>query len=1019
MFCLGLGILLLLSATSAFAQFGKNKVQYEDFQWRYIQSEHFDIYFTDGGEAIAEFTAETAEDALEKLQRSFNYKLESRITIVTYVSHNNFEQTNVTTSLPEEGLGGFTEFLKNRVVIPYQGSFEAYRHVIHHELTHAVMLRMLHGSGFQSILIGAAMMQLPLWFVEGLAEYESREGWDTESDMFMRDATISGYLPDMSYLGGYLAYKGGQSVLYYIDQKYGSQKVGEILNKLRSIRDLSKVLKSSIGLDMDEFSKRWKTWLRRAYWPHIADMKMSEEFAERLTDHMEWRNFVNNGPAISPDGEQVAFLSDRTDYFNLYLLDLNTKKLRRLLRGERSGDFEELKWLDARISWSPDGRMITFASKAGQSDALYLLDVKKRKVRRRFRWDLDAIFKPAWSPDGEKIAFVGVSEGRSDIYVVNLEDGEMHRVTDDIFSDDDPSWAPDSKAILFTSDRRDSLSVRGYRETIKMHQMNYRQQDIYLIHLDDDEAQRFTFTETQEHSPVFASDGVTIVYSGDASGVFNLYRLNLETGENEAFTNCLTGCLQPSYSANTRRLVFTSLNNGGYDIFMLKNALERPAMELTPTPFRQKGTVDFEETAENAGSSQPEIRHARRPYADYVFATHGGLEHEKVDEPDTTTSRLPGGGFAAKNYRVKLTPDFVYATAAYSSFFGVQGTSQFLFSDVLGNHLIMLNTDLYYDFNNLDNTNFHVQYYYMPQRINYGVGFYRNVYYLDAGRVRDRTIQAGVYLAYPFSKYSRMDLDIFAHFIERDRYNFDIDRYQYSSKRRTILPRLGYVHDTVQWGLTGPINGTRYRISYAYSPPLSSSSSQSSWESSFYVVKGDFRRYTRLGRDYSWAARITGGFSGGEKPQYFYMGGVWNWINRRYEGDLPIDDIDDFYFASFVIPFRGGKYFERRGTRFFLTNQEFRFPMIRQLQFGWPLPLYFRSIRGAIFTDIGAVWEDDNLRITEKTPDGNRLRDLQVGYGFGPRLRLGFFLLQWDVAWRTDFLDTEKPSYYFSLGAEF
>lgn len=1018
--CWGSIALLLCLATNAFGRsFGKNKVQYVTFHWRYIQSEHFDVYFTEGGEEIAEFTAETAEDALEKIQRSFDYKLEGRVTIVTYISHNNFEQTNVSTQLPEEGLGGFTEFLKNRIVIPFQGDFEAYRHVIHHELTHAVMLRMLFGTGFQSILIGAAMMQIPLWFIEGLAEYESRGGWDVESDMFMRDATISGYLPDIPELGGYLAYKGGQSVLYFIDQRYGSQKVGEILNKLRSMRDLSRAIKSAIGLEMEEFNKRWKTWMRRSYWPRIADMKMPEEFAEQLTDHIKWRNFVNIGPAISPDGEQVAFLSDRTDYFDLYVLDVNTKKLRKLLRGERSGSFEELKWLDARISWSPDGRMITFATKAGKTDAIYILDVKKRKVRRSFRWPMEAIFKPAWSPDGEKIAFIGVKNGHSDIYVTTVSTGELQQITDDIFSDDDPNWAPDSKSLIFTSDRRDSIRVNGYESQIKIHQMNYRQQDIYRIYLGEDEAQRITCTETNERTPVFTPDGTTIIYSGDANGVYNLYRLDLETGENEAFTNCLAGCLQPSYSANTKRLVFTALHEGGYDIFLIKNGLEMPTVELTPTPFRLKGTVNFEDLPQKSVASSVEAQGVSRPYARYVFATDGGVELKPRSLTDTTTSRLPSGGFSSKNYRVRLTPDFVYANAAYSSFFGVQGTSQILFSDVLGNHMIMINTDLYYDFNNLDNTNFAMQYYYLPRRLNYGIGLYRNVYYLDGGRVRDRTIQAGFYVAYPFTKYSRLELDILGHFIGRDRYDFDIEDYKFNSKRRAIIPRLGYIHDTVQWGITGPVNGSRYRLSYAFCPPLQSPSSTSTWGTSFFIVKGDFRHYTRLSRDYTWAARFSGGYSGGEKPQLFYLGGVWNWINRRYEGNIPVDDIDDFYFASFVVPFRGGKYFERRGTRYFLTNQEFRFPMVRHLQFGWPLPLYLRNIRGAIFTDIGATWNDNNLRITEDTSKGRHLRDLQLGFGFGPRLNLGFFLLQWDVAWRTDFLNTEKPSYYFSLGAEF
>lgn len=1020
----GLVSLVLFLAPSASGQyFGKNKVQYEAFGWRYIQSEHFDVYFTEGGEGIAEFTAETAEDALDKLQRSLDHKLDDRITIVTYLSHNNFEQTNVTLQLTEESVGGFTEFLKNRVVIPFQGDYEAYRHVIHHEVTHAFMLLMLHGSGFQSILIGSAMMQLPLWFIEGLAEYESRGGWDVESDMFMRDAVISGYLPDMEYLGGYLAYKGGQSVLYFIDQRYGSQKIGEILNKLRTLRNLEKVIKSAIGLDMEEFNKRWKTWLRRAYWPQVADMKMPEEFAERLTDHTEWKNFVNNGPAISPDGEKVAFLSDRTDYFDLYVVDVNTKQLRKLLRGQRSGGFEELKWLDARISWSPDGRMITFASKAGRSDAIYLLDVKKRKIRRRLSWPLDAIFKPTWSPDGEQIAFVGVNKGQSDIYCVDLASGEIRQITNDIFSDDDPSWAPDSKSLVFISDRRDSLKVRDYESPIKMHLTDYHQQDIYLIRLGDDRARRITFTETNERSPVFAPDGMTLVYSSDATGVHNIYRLDLETGTSEAITNCLSGCLQPSYSANTERLVFTALQDGGYDVFMMKNALERPTLQLTSTAFRQKGTVDFEEIPLSEKRSSGETGGRHRPYANYVFAPSGGIDeaYASESEPDTATSRLPDGGFASKGYRVKLTPDFFYATAAYSSFFGMQGTGEVLLSDVLGNHLIYIGTDLYYDLNNLDNTNFQIAYYYLARRLNYGTGIYRNVYYLDAGRVRDRTLRLALYVAYPFTKYSRMELDLVGHIVDRDHYDFDpnVQEYRYSSKRRAILPELAYVHDTVVWGMTGPVNGSRYRISYAYTPRLQSPSSTATWGTSFYIAKADLRHYTRVGREYTWASRITGGFSGGEKPQLFFLGGVRYWINRQYESDLPVEDIDDFYFASFAIPFRGGKYFERRGTRFFLTNQEFRFPMVRKLQLGWPLPLYFREIRGAIFTDIGATWNRDNLRITEKTNEGKyRLRDLQMGFGFGPRIVLWSFLLQWDVAWRTDFLDTSKPTYYFSLGAE-
>ncbi len=192
-------VLTLLVVSGALAQgFGKNKVQYEDFDWRYIQSEHFDVYYSEGQERIAEFTAETAERALKLIEASWDYSLEGRVKFIIYASHNRFQQTNVSLSIQEESLGGFTEFLKNRVVLPYTGNYEAFRHVIHHELTHAVNLRMFYGTGFQSIIIGVATSDIPLWFSEGVAEYESRGGWDVEADMFMRDATITGYLPPLT-----------------------------------------------------------------------------------------------------------------------------------------------------------------------------------------------------------------------------------------------------------------------------------------------------------------------------------------------------------------------------------------------------------------------------------------------------------------------------------------------------------------------------------------------------------------------------------------------------------------------------------------------------------------------------------------------------------------------------------------------------------------------------------------------------------------------------------------------------
>ncbi|MFQ6032517.1 MAG: hypothetical protein ACE5K2_06305, partial [Candidatus Zixiibacteriota bacterium] len=212
-------VLLLLLANTGNTQepyFGKNKVQYETFDWYFIQTENFDIYYYEDEYHLAKFSADVLEDAYLQVKEELRYDLSRRVPVILYDSHNDFQQTNVIPYLIEEGVGGFTEVFKNRIVVPFTGSYEDLRHVLHHELTHAVVFDMIYGSLMGSLLSRQYLFQLPLWFAEGYAEYSSRGGWDIQADMVIRDATINGYLVPLDQAGGYLAYKEGQSAIDYI-----------------------------------------------------------------------------------------------------------------------------------------------------------------------------------------------------------------------------------------------------------------------------------------------------------------------------------------------------------------------------------------------------------------------------------------------------------------------------------------------------------------------------------------------------------------------------------------------------------------------------------------------------------------------------------------------------------------------------------------------------------------------------------------------------------------------------------
>ncbi|HEX5315613.1 MAG TPA: biopolymer transporter Tol, partial [Candidatus Kapabacteria bacterium] len=235
------------------ANFGKNKVEYKDFKWQFIQSPHFDVYYYQGGRELAEFVADHAETSLDSIEHYMQYDITNRIAILVYVSHNDFQQTNAVGEFLPEGVGGVTELLKNRVIIPYEGDYELFRHVIHHELTHAVVNDMFIGGTYQSLLTGGGM-EIPSWMNEGLAEFNSLHGLDIATDMFMRDATLTNSVPPLDRLGGYVQYRVGQTMYWYIMQRYGPDKVGELLHRIHASRSVEAGFRSTFGLTVSEFS---------------------------------------------------------------------------------------------------------------------------------------------------------------------------------------------------------------------------------------------------------------------------------------------------------------------------------------------------------------------------------------------------------------------------------------------------------------------------------------------------------------------------------------------------------------------------------------------------------------------------------------------------------------------------------------------------------------------------------------------------------------------------------------------
>jgi Tol biopolymer transport system component len=572
---------LIVGPTFAEAQetyFGKNKVRYRDFDWSYIQTRRFDVYFYDDGYELAKFSAAVLESSYVEVSRELNYLIQDRIPVFIYNSPNDFQQTNITSSLLPEGVGGFTEIFKNRVVLPFNGSYEDLRHVLHHELTHAVTFDLLYGNNLSSLISRNRLFQIPLWFAEGYAEYSSRHGWDYHSDMFMRDATINGYLMPIGYIGGYMAYRQGQAMVKYLADTYGEEKLGMVLRKGKIHLSMNRALKEVYGITEKELWEAFSKEMKRRYWPDIAQRQEADEFAHQLTKAREDGSYYNEKPVYLPSGDKIAIFTDESDFTEIVLIDAVTGEITdRLVKSSRSGDLESLHSYVSGVSFSPDGRQMVFVAKSHGKDALFIYDMEKRRVSDVKRYGFGAIVNPDWSPDGERIAFAAVMGDRRDLWVYEVATDTVIRLMSDRHDDIEPSWMADSRRIVFSSDRYhpqnpavpQAGTMYSGPEAYMPGGFDYGSYNLHTIDIQTGVIRPLDVGFGANISPRVSPDGSKVAFISNRNGIDNIYIANLKDDKVYAVTDILSGVRSLSWSPKGEKIAFSAFNRGSFDIFTL------------------------------------------------------------------------------------------------------------------------------------------------------------------------------------------------------------------------------------------------------------------------------------------------------------------------------------------------------------------------------------------------------------------------------------------------------------------
>lgn len=972
-----LALVALLMPTTASA-FGKNKIVYDEFDWRIYQSTHFDVYFYEDARGSLQKVVNFSESAYDDLSRKFNFQISKRIPLIFYATHSDFEQTNVMLNFIPEGVGAFAEPVRNRMVLPIDLPDEKILALIKHELTHIFEYEIL----FQGRYDRALRFRPPLWVMEGLASFMG-EDEDTLDRAVLRDAVVNDIIPSVGQnFGGFFAYRFGHEVFSYMVERYGWDGLRDFIFEYRNSpgSNVERPLKRAFDITVEEFDSDLRLWLRKRYLPALIEKGEPQEFGKIFRTDRDTLS-VESSPAASPSGDLLVALTTYREDVDVALYNVRKRELiRNLTKGLPEkyeyiiGQFLTIGPVAGRdVAFAPGGDEIAVFVKKGKGRALMRMNAINGKILGMVPIpEVEQKLNPAYTPDGKAIAFHGFRGNQADIFLYDFEAETVRNLTDDPFFDASPVFTPDGKWLYYSSVHD------GYSKIFRLNMAS--------------PSERFQVTtgNWNDVDATFSPDAKRLFYASDRLtpmtkvildeeeekleqedeeerfglpkpskfAAYNIYSLDLTSGEILQYTDVVGGSTTPQVvigEDNEEKLIFASYYKGRNRLYITN----------TDEPLRVAETAAIE--------SEPILERAE-------FVPPIEVEIDPENE--------------RKGGERKFFIEDVQVNVGINSDQTFLSRSYLFLSDMLGDRRIIIGLDTVSTFANFDFT-----YINQKKRMNWGTRLYdTNTFFVSVtpqGEIDRRQTyrETGLigFLAYPFDRnrrvelgggYLRREIAFPFNVTDPDTGQTGIAFFDIKDDFPVVFANLS--GDNTHFREFGPVSGRRYNLGaqYAYDRDQGGALSAD--------VTLDARHYFQVSRRSLLAARLFVGHSSGNLPGLYYFGGL--------------DTLRGYDFRTIV------------GQQAFYANLEYRFPLVNRVDI--PILPSITAVRGRLFFDIGsAKFEDDP---DYKFWEDGALKDGYASVGWGVTVNLFGLNLHWDFARRTDLKDLDsKVRTSFWIGQTF
>lgn len=994
-------------------EFGKNRMQYQTFNWTYFDFERFRVYLYEGGQEIARYAATSVDRQLPIMEKRMDFQLDDKIDVIVYNNQNDFKQSNIGLATEENGnIGGVTRIIGDKIFIYFTGSHADLDKQIRAALAELMVDQMMYGGRTRDVVRNSTLLTLPDWFKTGLVSYIS-EGWNSSIDNRVMDAIQNDKFNKFNQLTGKEAALAGHAMWYYVAEEYGEAVIPNLLYMTKVSRNPNNAFLYVLGLSVQNMTVEFTNKMAKRYFDYRDSTRKNPVVETVLKKQKKSRHYYQL--KVSPDGQKIGYATNELGQYKVWVNTIGEKKSKRLIKlNPKLERIEDNTY--PLIAWHPNNTIMAMIYERKNVLKLFTYDTDSKERNKRNVTGFEKVNSYAFSHDGKRIVMSAVKKGKgqSDIFIFTLNSGGVEQITNDSWDDNNPVFVDNSKGILFESNRtHDTIKAN---EDAKMYLKFSKNNDVFYYNALTKSSLLYRVTNTpdvNETSPQEYSKGV-IAFLSEANGVYNRYVGVLDSSiafvdttehyryfyNSKPITNYQKNIQEHHINARYTKYAEIIIDN-----FKEKLIVAPLVMPTDLKPVKLNNTW-FKATPRNILSDPDKIiitnpirrdedlgpKKVDTTSNDGINFENYDLKGEKKKELSKEATPIDA---STKNLAIKNPQDaavnpseelnFPIQQNYYTNFKTDQVVSQ-LDNSFLGTNYqrfagggspVYLNpglnvlfkiglSDLFEDkrivagfriSGTLDNE-YLLSWENRIRKVDRQFVLHRQSFLKVngyAGLSKIQTHDARYTWKIPFSEVSATKISLM----------YRNDRTVFASVSDESLPKrnvydnyggakIEYIFDNTRKRGLNLFNGTRFKL----------------WAEYWRLVKEeqhdlltfgfDFRNYKKIHRDLIWANRIAGATSQGKDRLIYYLGGVDSWLNPQFDRTINIVKPEQYQFQTLATNMRGFKQNIRNGNNFVVWNSEIRWPIFKYL-INRPLRSDFiQNFQIIGFGDLGMAWYDYN-----------------------------------------------------------